>query len=221
MPERIALIHAVHGAIAPVNAAFDAQWGAAERMHLLDDSLSIDRARAGALTPPFFPRFRALADYALAQGAQGILFTCSAFGAAIDAVARAVPVPVLKPNEAMFIDALAGGRRIGMIATFEASVASMEAEFGEMAVARDAPEATIETVLVPAARAALDALDIARHDALVAQAAPRLAHCDAILLAHFSTATAYERTRAAVDRPILTAPASAVRMLKARLAPAG
>lgn len=210
---RIGLIHAVVPAIAPVEAAFKTLWPDAQLMNLLDDSLAPDRARAGALTPAFYPRMRALADYAIAQGANGILFTCSAFGEAIEAAASGAPVPVLKPNEAMFAEAIARGRRIGMLATFEQSVAGMEAEFRALAPAGT----TIETVCLPEARRALDAGDTARHDDLLAAAAPRLAGCDCVMLAHFSTATALEKVRARITAPVLTAPGAAVMRLKSLL----
>lgn len=213
MPIRIGLIHAVHPAMPPIEQAFKSLWPEAVRMNLLDDALAPDRDRAGALTPAFFPRMRALADYAVAQGAGGILYTCSAFGAAIDAVALALPIPVLKPNDAMFAEAFASGQRIGMLATFEPSVAGMEAEFRAMAPAGT----TIETVCVTAARAALDRGEIARHDDLLAEAAPRLAHCDCVMLAHFSTSTALEKVRAQLRSPILTAPGAAVVRLKSLL----
>jgi hypothetical protein len=92
--------------------------------------------------------------HAVAAGAGGILFTCSAFGPAIDAAAVRVSVPVLKPNEAMFEKALATGRQIGMLATFAPSVASMAAEFREMAAARDR-DARLESYCVPGAMAAM------------------------------------------------------------------
>ena len=214
MPIRIGLIHAVHPAMPPIEAAFRELWPDAVRMNLLDDALAPDRDRAGALTPEFFPRMRALADYSLAQGAQGILYTCSAFGAAIDAVARALPVPVLTPNEAMFAAAIASGRRIGMLATFQASVAGMEAEFRALAPSGT----TIETVCVGEARRALDAGDTLRHDDLLAAAAPQLAQCDCVMLAHFSTSTAFAKVSARIAAPVLTAPASAVRRLKELIA---
>jgi hypothetical protein len=54
----------------------------------------------------------------------------------------------------------------------------------------------------------------AEHDCLLAQAAPRFADCDALLLAHFSTARAAPAVMAVLDRPVLTSPGSAVAKLK-------
>ncbi len=161
-------------------------------------------------------RIMALADYGRSTGAAGILFTCSAFGEAIDAAASRASIPVLKPNEAMFEAALTIGRRVGMLATFEPSVASMEDEFRRMAAARRSP-ATIETYCVPGAMTALKAGDAATHNTLVAQAAPRFRDCDAVLLAHFSTSRAAPAASAALGRPVLTSPGSAVAKLKSLL----
>lgn len=220
MTIRIALIHAVAVAMAPVEAAFRELWPEAECANLLDDSLSLDRERDGRLTAAMTGRIAALADYARAVGAQGILFTCSAFGEAIEAAAATAPVPVLKPNEAMFEAALAAGRRIGMLATFAPSVASMEDEFRALATARGSA-ATIETYCVPGAMAALRAGDAATHNQLVAEAAPRFRNCDAVLLAHFSTSRAAAAASAALGRPVLTSPGSAVAKLKSLLAGSG
>jgi hypothetical protein len=96
-----------------------------------------------------------------------------------------------------------------MLATFAPAVGSMEQEFRALAAARGAP-ATLETLCVPEAFAAAQAGDIPRHDELVAQAAPRLAHCDAIMLAHFSTSTAQARVEQVLGRAVLTAPDAAV-----------
>jgi hypothetical protein len=83
---RVALIHALAHSVAPVNAEFERTWPECVRMNLLDDSLSADLARQGALDARMTGRFLALAEYALGTGAAGILFTCSAFGPCIDAV---------------------------------------------------------------------------------------------------------------------------------------
>ena len=213
MKPRIALIHAVTVAIAPVEDAFRQLWPEAECVNILDDSLSLDRERDGVLTEAVTRRILALAEYGAATGAAGVLFTCSAFGEAIEVAAERMPIPVLKPNEAMFEAALRIGRRIGMLATFAPSVASMEGEFREMAEARGG-RASIETYCVSGAMAALKSGDGAEHDRLIAEAAPRFADCDAVLLAHFSTSRAAPRVASVLDRPILTSPGSAVAKLK-------
>jgi hypothetical protein len=217
---RIALIHAVAVAMAPVQQAFRELWPQAECSNILDDSLSLDRERDGVLTEAMTGRILALAEYAAATGAAGILFTCSAFGEAIAAAAAHAAIPVLKPNEAMFEAALAAGRHIGMLATFAPSVASMEDEFRQLAKTRGSP-ATIETYCVPDAMAALKAGDAATHNRLLVEAAPRFEACDAVLLAHFSTARAASAVAGALDRPILTSPGSAVAKLKGVIADEG
>jgi Asp/Glu/hydantoin racemase len=206
---RIALIHAVRVAMQPVEDAFRRHWPQAERINLLDDALSVDRERAGTLTPELSRRIAALAQYALDGGAAGILYTCSAFGEAIEAVQRAARVPVLKPNEAMFADALTRGKNLGLLATFPASIPSMEQELRQLA-----PDATVKSACVPQAMAALQAGDGAQHDTLLAAVAPRLGDCDVLMLAQFSTARARDAVAAAVKCPVLTSPESAVLKLK-------
>ena len=211
---RIALIHAVTVAMAPVHEAFRQLWPEAECVDILDTSLSRDRERDGELTPAMVDRFLLLAKYAEDNGAAGILFTCSAFGEAIEVAADKAKVPVLKPNEAMFEAALAAGKRLGMLATFEPSVAGMEAEFREIA----GDKAALSSFCVPGAMKALQAGDAVEHDQLLAIAAPRFADCDALLLAHFSTSRAAAAVTAAVRCPVLTAPGAAVTKLKGLIA---
>jgi len=210
---RIALIHAVTVAMAPVHEAFRQLWPEAECVDILDTSLSRDREREGRLTDTMVGRFLLLAQYAEDNGAAGILFTCSAFGEAIEAAAAKARIPVLKPNEAMFEAALAAGKRLGMLATFEPSVAGMEAEFRGIAGAAGSA-ATLDSYCASGAMAALQGGDGATHDRLLAEAAPRFAAYDAILLAHFSTSRAEAAVRARVPCPVLTAPGAAVERLK-------
>lgn len=213
---RIALIHAVAVAIDPIRAAFDALWPEARPFNLLDDALSPDRERSAALAPELHARIVALAHYAGTAEAAGILYTCSAFGPAIEAARAEVAIPVLKPNEAMFVDALKHGSRIGMLATFAPSVVSMEDEFQATASAHGIA-ASVRTVCVPAAMSALKAGDRATHDAILADAVPGLGKVDAIMLAHFSTSRAMDAVCAVTSIPVLAAPRSAVLAMRARV----
>jgi hypothetical protein len=143
----------------------------------------------------------------------GILFTCSAFGTAIETAAAQLDVPVLKPNEAMFEVAIGSGRNHAMIATFAPALATMEAEFAEEA-GRLASDATLTSFVVEAAMTALRGGDAETHNSLVAHKARQLAGFDTILLAHFSTSRAAAAVRAIVDVPVLTSPEAAVAKLR-------
>ena len=204
---RITLVHALKHSIAPIEAAFAKLWPDARLMNLLDDSLSADLARDARLTDAMTERFLSLGRYAASTGADAILFTCSAFGPCIEAVARDhAPMPVLKPNAAMIEQAAARGRRIGLLSTFAPTLVSMPPEF----------PASVEIVprLVEGALAALDRGDRAEHDRLVVEASRNLRDCDLIALAQYSMAPAAEMVAAATGRPVLTTPDSAVMKLK-------
>jgi Asp/Glu/hydantoin racemase len=213
-PPRIALIHALAHSVAPINDAMARQWPECVRMNLLDDSLSADLAASpSGLDDAMTARFVALADYAVGTGAQGILFTCSAFGPCIDAVARRhAGMPVLKPNEAMVAEAAATQQRVGLVATFGPTLQSMPAEFPA--------GVELRTALAEGALEALNRGDTARHDALAAEAAWRLVHdegCGVVALAQFSLARAAEAVAQRCGVPVLTTVDSAVRALRSRL----
>jgi Asp/Glu/hydantoin racemase len=208
---RITLIHALKHSIAPIEAAFAEAWPDVRLMNLLDDSLSADLARDGRLTDAMTDRFLTLGDYAATTGADAILFTCSAFGPCIEAVARAhAPMPVLKPNEAMIEQAVTMGKRIGLLSTFPPTLVSMPPEF----------PASVKVVpkLAEGALAALDRGDRATHDRLIAEASKDLRDCDVIALAQFSIATTAPLVADATGKPVVTTPDSAVLKLKKLLA---
>ena len=214
---RIGLIHAVQVAIGPINRAFARQWPDVECMNILDDTLSVDRAKSIDLTEAIYDRISDLAHYAVDNGADAVLFTCSAFGPAIQAAADEHDVPVLKPNDAMFDASLGHGQHIGMLVSFQPSVESMRQEFTEM-LAQKRATAKLDIICVPEAMAALRAGDGDRHDALLAAAAKDLAGCDAVMLGRFSTARAKDAVAAAIGKPVLTSPDTSVNALKLRLA---
>ena len=210
---RVALIHALAHSVAPINEAFAASWPDAVLMNLLDDSLSADLARSGkGLDDAMHRRFAMLGDYAVATGADAILFTCSAFGPCIEAVARRhAALPVLKPNEAMVEEACRSGARIGLVASFAPTLASMPPEFP--------PGTQLDCELADGALDALNQGDTARHDAQVVAAAQRLhaRGCGLVALTQFSLARAANSVRASVPLPVVTTVDSAVLKLRSRL----
>lgn len=209
---RIALIHATGLSVDPIDQAFQRLWPQPQRMHLLDDSLSADRARDGRLTDAMVRRFETLALYARDCGCHGVLFTCSAFGPAIEAAGRACGLPTLKPNEAMFADAIQAGGRVALVATFAPSVESMREEFARMA-----PGLALQTLHVPGAMEALGRGDGAAHDAAIADAVATLDAVDTVMLAQFSMARAAAAAQARTRARVLTSPDCAALAMRAAL----
>lgn len=223
---RIALIHATPLAIQPVNSSFQKLWPEAKLQNILDDSLSRDLAALGHLTADMVERFIDLAQYAKRVGCQGILFTCSAFGEAIEAAAAATGIPTLKPNEAMFEEALqvalkakpnaADPLNIGLVATFAASIDSMREEF--MALTANMNRVVnLHGVHVPMAMEALAKGQSQEHDQRIAVGIENMPTCDVIMLAQFSMAAAQTLAQTKTTAPVLTSPDCAVIALQQRM----
>ena len=216
MPRRIALIHAVTAAIAPVEAAFRDHWPEARTGNLLDDSLVADLNDFGTPKGPLADRIVALGRYAEQTGVDGILYTCSAFADAIDRARLVLSVPVLKPDEAMIDEALDDGAPIAVLTTFRPAVDMAVGQIQAEAKRRGASVA-VSGHFVEGAMAALADGDGARHDALIAAAARNLPVEASVVLAQFSMARALPAVAAVREGPVHTAPDAAVQRLKSLL----
>ena len=74
--------------------AFASDWPDARVSNLLDDSLFAWVREAGGVVPEMYDVFRNLTRHMIERGADGILFTCSAFRQVIDACIRhSVTIP--------------------------------------------------------------------------------------------------------------------------------
>lgn len=217
MSKRITLIHAVQTAIPPILHAFRESWPEARLSNLLDDDLMPAYTREGGVTPHIVERICELALYAARAGADGILFTCSVFPQAEDMAKRIVPIPVLKPDEAMMAAALDAGKRIGVVATNPPAGPAAESQLRAAAAARRM-EVHITHSLADGAFAIGNAGDSATHDRMVVEATQRIAgSVDVICLAQVSMALARGAVQAKVNVPVLTSPATAVARLKVLL----
>ncbi|CAK4698656.1 hypothetical protein LEN26_013398 [Aphanomyces euteiches] len=232
---RIALIHALRHSPPPIEAAFKRLWPQAQTFNLLDDSLASDLVVAQAaephasIHPALLNRFLTLGRYAASTGADGILFTCSAFGPYIEAVQEDLkPMPVLKPNEAIIHDLLAlrqGSEAlpVALVATFAPTLESMQVEIAEITKGYADPPLDILPVHATGALDALNHGDGDAHDAFVLSAVEKAlaARSDIkiVALAQFSL----ERSQDVILRrfphlTVLSTPTSAVRAIQQRLA---
>lgn len=216
---RIALIHALRESQVPAWNAFANGWPEAKIFNVLDDSLPLDLKAEGELTQGIIERFRTLGDYAAnaartrQEKTQAILFTCSAFGPALDAVKHDQSIPVLRPNEAAFEAALECGQRIALMTTFPASLPPLVGEITAMARERKlSPQIT--TIVAEGALQALQTGNADEHDRIAAQTAAALTNIDVLVLCQFSLARAAKVIAPVSGRTVITTPDSAVAKLK-------
>jgi hypothetical protein len=209
----IYLIHATPVSIAPISEAFARLWPEARLANLLEDSLSRDLADAGELTPALNERFLKLACYATESGADAILFTCSAFGDAIDRCKHALDIPVLKPNEAMIEEALRSTGKLALLATFQPAITSMVEEF-EQHAREQGRQIELATYVCDNAFEELRSGNQDRHDQLIAERARRITGSELLCFAQFSMTRAARQVSLSSGLKVLTTPDSAVLKLR-------
>lgn len=213
---RLALIHATRVAIEPVERAAKEHWPEAETISILEEGLSVDRTATSELTKELCDRILGLSHYAELARSDGVLFTCSAFGSAIEAAAIQSDIPVMKPNEAMFGAAFEYGDRVAMIYTFEPAAKGMEQEFREASESQGRSAGLVSYFAAQALEAKRDG-DTHTHDRLVAETAASIKNADVILLAQFSMASAAPLARTRTNIPVLTSPDVAIAEIRKRV----
>ncbi len=197
--------------------AFTADWPEARISNLLEDGLFQWVRETGGVVPEMYGAFRTLTRYAVERGAEGILYSCSAFGECIDACIDEFGLPMLKPNDAMIEKALDHGSRIAVVATVAATIPTISVEIEDMAAQRG-QSVELTPYVVEGAFDALAGGDAAAHDRLVAAAAREIKDCDVIALAQFTLSRAQPAVEMVTDIPVLNSPAAAVAKLRELLA---
>lgn len=212
----IVLFHVHKDAMNAAVTAFERDWPEARISNLLEDGLFQWVNEAGGVVPEMYDAFHRLTDYAVGRGADGILYSCSAFRECIDACIESFDIPMLKPNDAMIEAALDAGDRIAVLATVGPTITSISAEIAEMARAAGR-DVTLTSHMVQGAFEAMASGDGSTHDRLVANAAAEIRDADVIVLAQFTLARAVPAVAAVTDIPVLNSPGAAVAKMRALL----
>lgn len=185
-----------------------------DTFNIADDSLIKDVIKRGELTPATARRVVEHVGSAAAAGADYILVTCSSIGKAVEAAAELTGIPVLRVDQPMADQAVASGKRIGVIATLPTTL-EPTADLVRRRAAKAGKEIELVEVLCEGAFEALMSGDAAVHDAKVAAALKTLSSkVDVILLAQASMARVVD-TLSSEDRriPILASPPIAMEYL--------
>jgi Asp/Glu/hydantoin racemase len=209
--KRLGLIH-TSATLVPVFAQLcKEKLPGVETFNIADDSLVKGIMTAGRLTAQIARRVAGYLESAELAGADYILVTCSSIGPAVEAGAKLIGVPVLRVDQPMADQAVAAGRRIGVIATLRTTL-EPTADLIQRRAVIAGKQVELTSRLVDGAFDALMSGDAATHDAKVAAALKELSRqVDVIVLAQASMARVVDAL-APEDRraPILASPGIAV-----------
>lgn len=213
MRPRIFHVHPYHLSMPPMDEAFADGWPEAEAVRLLDDSLYADVGTDGTMPASIVPRLESLFRHCALSGASGIVFTGSTFGPAVEAARGAVPIPVLKADEAMTEAAVARARPIHILATASRAIRVLRASLDAALKARGVRLDIVET-WVAGAKAANDAGRHGEHDRLIAEAAAATPPGDTVMLGQMSMAPAVRQMPPELVARTLTSPAASVARMR-------
>jgi Asp/Glu/hydantoin racemase len=207
----LGLVH-TSATLVPVFAQLcKAKLPAVDVFNICDDSLVRGIIASGSLTATISRRVASYLESAELAGADHIMVTCSSIGAAVEAAAKLIAVPVLRVDQPMADKAVQTGRRIGVIATLRTTL-DPTSDLVQRRAVLAGKEIQLTSRLCEGAFDALMSGDAGKHDTMVAAALRELSQqVDVILLAQASMARVVDGLAEADRRvPILASPDLAV-----------
>ncbi|MEX2644257.1 MAG: aspartate/glutamate racemase family protein [Acetobacterales bacterium] len=210
---RIIVVHNYLPSMPPMASAFAGLWPEAEVFHMLDEALLADVGADGTLTPNVCERVDAQLRHCVLSHADGVVYTGSTFGPAVDESRRDLGIPVLKPDEAMAEEAVAAGSRIGLMCVSDRSIPVITRNIEDAAVAAG-KKVDVDGRWVPGAKVDLTAGRGDAHDEKVAAMAAEMTDCEVLLVGQISMARAAPHIAEVPGRRVLTTPDAAVRKLR-------
>ena len=213
MPKRIFLVHPTPLAMPPVDEAFKTLWPQAQVLNLLDESLYADVGASGELTPALYARVANLFRHCEASGADGIVFSGSTFGPAVEEGRKGIKVPVLRIEEGMMDEAVARGGSILVVSTQKRAMPVVRATL-DASAKRASKTPAIKDIWVDGARDALNAGDTDKHDRLIAEQSAAAGDFGTVVLGMISMAPARAKMPPEVAAKTLTSGECAVRRMR-------
>ena len=214
MAPKIFFIHTVNGLVETFTRLCQELIPDAEPCHLSDESIIQAVLAASGLTPSIYRR---ICDHVVAaeeNGADVVQVTCSSVSPCVDVAGHLVSVPVLKIDQAMVDQALAGFEKIGVIATAPTTL-KPTTDLVRQQARLCGRSVKLESVLCEGAYDAFFAGDTTRHDQIVRDHLRDLTRkVDVVLLAQASMARVVDTLdKSEKPVPILSSPRPAIEHL--------
>lgn len=206
-------VFAVHTALAmvePVTALFKEHLPEVKLNHIVDDSLIQEVIANNKITPAVAKRLVNCYHMAVDAGADIIFNTCSSIGDIAQVARKMVPVPILKIDDPMAIDAVLRAKKIGVLATLPTTLAPTARLLQTMAQQQNQSIEVVEG-LADGAFAAMMSGDREMHDHLIIRASENVApQVDLIVLAQGSMGRMQDKLSEITGKPVLSSPLSGV-----------
>ncbi|MDG2297450.1 MAG: hypothetical protein P8L75_04600 [Gammaproteobacteria bacterium] len=210
-PKIIALIHALEESEEPIKQSFKKIWPDVILNQYADFKLSKDRAR-GLDEAIIRERIINLGKPAIEDGADAILYTCSAFGGAINAAKEQFNLPVLRPNESAFNEAIMLGKTAHIFVTFAPSLELLVNEFKTMSKGSGLD---VNGYLIKGALDDLKNHKVDAHNLKILEAVSNVDTNDTVILGQFSMARASDMiAQEFPNQNVINTPDSSVHNLK-------
>ena len=159
-----------------------------EQMDITDSSLIVETQKAGYATPAVARRMYNYMMSAVDAGADAILVTCTSVNTVTKTLRDLIPIPVISVEEPVAEEAVAKGRKIGILSSVATSAEPVKRTILEKA-AEAGKEVEVSIEVADGAFDALNAGDRPLHDDKVRAALAKLADkVDVVVFAQMSMA---------------------------------
>jgi Asp/Glu/hydantoin racemase len=212
---KVAIVHTSFAVLDLVNNLFDELLPDVERVHVIEHSILKDILGAGSLTPDLMRRTLGYFFQAEATHANVIFSVCSTVGDVADIARKLLTTPIVKIDEAMVIEALEEGPRIGVLATLPSTL-NPTCRLVDNIARQENKKVQVKRGLVSGAFEELINGNTFVHDQMVQKKLRDLAkESDVVVLAQASMARVIETLgQDEVNIPVLSSPRRGVIHLK-------
>jgi len=213
--KKVAIVHTSFAVLDLINNLFDELLPDVERVHVIEHSILKDILEAGNLTPDLMHRMLGYFFQAEATHADVVFSVCSTVGDVADVARKILTIPIVKIDEAMVMEALEKGNRIGVLATLPSTL-NPTCRLVENIAFEANKKVHINRGLVSGAFEELIKGNTAVHDQMVQQKLRDLAEdSEVVILAQASMARAIDALgQDEINIPVLASPRRGVIHLK-------
>ncbi|WNS46662.1 aspartate/glutamate racemase family protein [Paenibacillus sp. MMS20-IR301] len=210
----VVAVYTGQGLADPLKALFKELLPEVRLVNIIDDSLIGDVVQAGEVPPGVARRLVQYFHHGEELGADVILNTCSSVGEVAGAARGMIGVPIVKIDELMAEQAVAGYSRIAVLATLPSTLAPTIRLIRQKAE-EAGKEISVVNGLAAGAFEALVSGDPVEHDAILLRTAVEAAgQAEVVVLAQGSMARMEQALQAATGIPVLSSPRFGIRQVK-------